>query len=209
MRALASLLVVLALLAGGAVLADSLLTRTAEQQAAQRLSAELGGAPAEVDLRGWPVSLRLLGGQVPRADLAATGVTFADSPVRIERFEATLEDVRVRFADLRGDGPLPVNVGAGRFTVDLDEENVNRAVVVPGGITLGEGLAAVDVAGRRVEVVPIVEAGQVVLRPVVEGTDLPPVTVPLPDLPAEVVIEQVIVRPGVLTVSGQVLRLTR
>jgi hypothetical protein len=198
--------VLVLLLAGVAV--DAYLTDRAEDQAAQRVSAELGGQ-VEVDLRGWPVSLRLLQGRVPEVAISAREVPLEGSEARLERLETVVRDVRVRFADLSGTDALPVDGGAGTFRADISEASVNALAVVPGGVRLGEGVAVVDVGGQPVEVLATVDAGQVVLRPAQPGAGLAPIPLPLPPLPGEVVVEGVSVAPGILTLVGRVERLVR
>lgn len=209
MRGLSVLLVVILLLAGAGMAADAYLTSTAEEQASRRVSAELD-APARVELRGWPVSLRLLSGRVPEVEITAADVPL-EGGASLSRLVVVVQDVQVRLSDLRGAGALPVEGGAGRFEADLSEAAVNALVPqAPGAVVLGDGLATIDVAGQPVDVVVTVdEAGQIVLRPVSDVPGLAPITLPAPALPGEVVVERARVTPGVLTLMGRVTRLTR
>lgn len=205
MRWLAVLLVALLLVGAVAATADAWLVSSAEAQAEQRLSEELG-TPVEVDLRGgWPTSLSLLGGHIPEVAISAEDVPLEHSDARLAHLDAVLTDIEVSLADLRGSGALPVQGGGGTFVLEIDEANVNLLVSSPTPIRLEDGRGAVELAGRRIEVVPTVESGRVVLRPGDGGAGLQAVPVELPGLPAEVLVERVEVLPGVLRLSGRVL----
>ncbi len=197
----------LVLLVVAGVVADTLLTNAAERQASARVSEELG-APADVDLRGWPVSLRLLSGTVPEVGITAQDVPVEDTSVRVARLEVEVADVRIRFADLRAAGPLPVDGGAGTFRAELSEAEVNRLAGV-GGLQLGDGVASFDVAGQRVEVVATVEDERIVLRPITGLPGVGPVPLAPVALPGEIRLEAVRIRPGLIELSGRVLRLMR
>jgi hypothetical protein len=208
MRGAGALVVVLVLLGAAFVVGDVVATRNAEELASQRVSAELG-APAEVDLRGWPVSVHLLQGRVREVAIITTDVPLEGTEARIARLETAVVDVRIRFADLRGSGALPVDGGRGTFRADLDEASVNLLVDLPGGVRLGDGLAELDVGGQRIDVAAIVRDGQVLLRPVDDTPGVGPVPLPLPPLPGDVTIEAVTVTTGTLTLQGTVQRLVR
>jgi hypothetical protein len=207
-RALLGLVVVLGVLVGIGAVVDAALTSTAERQASEQLTRELG-APAEVDLRGWPVSLRLLGGRVPEVGVSATGVPIEGSEARITRIDATVRDVRVRFADLSSGGPLPVDGGAGRFTALLDPASVATLAGLPGALTFGDGVATVDLGGIAVDVVAATADGQVVIRPLTDVPGLTAVPLPLGDLPGGARVEAVRVAPEGLVLEGSVTRLSR
>jgi hypothetical protein len=205
MRAGTAFLITFLLLCAGGLAADAWVTSTAEEQASHRVGAVLG-APTEVELRGWPVSLRLLQGRVPEVALVARDVELAGG-VRLDRLEAVVSNVRITFAELRGTDALPVDGGSGTFRADVSEATASQLTGVP--VTLGDGLATVTVDGRAVDAVAAVEGGQIVLRPVGGAAgEVPPVPLPLPPLPGEAVIDGVRIQPGVLRVSGQVLRLS-
>ncbi len=198
MRRLGCLVVVLAVLGGGLVAADAVLTGVAERRAAQRVGEALG-APASVDLQGWPVTLRLLLDAVPRADVVATDVPVGDAT--IPRLRATLNDVS---ATLGGD----VDARGGRFAAEFDERAVERLVGLPSGVRL-LGIELVDDAARlEVRGLPVVRAtadvvgDDVVLRPVGPLVDRLTLTVPLDGLPPGVTVRDVAIRPGRLTVRG-------
>lgn len=206
MRAGTAFLITFLLLCAGGLAVDAWVTSTAEEQAAHRVG-EVLGAPTEVELRGWPVSLRLLQGRVPEVALVARDVELAGG-VRLDRLEAVVSNVRITSAELRGTGALPIDGGAGTFRADVAEATVSDLAGVP--VTLGDGLASVTVDGRAVDAVAGVESGQIVLRPVgVAAGEVAPVPLPLPPLPGEAVIDGVRIQPGVLRVSGRVLRLTQ
>jgi hypothetical protein len=205
MRASTAFLVTFLLLCAAGLAADAWVTSTAEEQASHRVGAVLG-APTEVELRGWPVSLRLLQGRVPEVALVARDVEL-DGGARVDRLEAVVSNVRITFAELRGTDALPIDGGAGTFRADLAEATVSGLAGVP--VTLGDGLASLTIEGRAVDAVAGVESGGIVLRPVGGAAgEVAPVPLPLPPLPGEAIIDGVRIQPGVLRVSGQVLRLT-
>jgi hypothetical protein len=207
-RGTTALLVTVLLLLVVAVGADALVTRTAEAQAAQRVGAELG-APASVDLRGWPVSLRLLQGTVPEVDIRATDVPLPDADARLSVLEASVTNVRVGFTDLRGDGDLPVDGGSGTFRAEVTEADVANLAGLPGALTLAEGVGVVASTGVPIEVIATVDAGVVVLRPLAAAPGLQPVRLAPLALPGEATLDAVRILPGRLELTGRILRLAR
>jgi len=200
-RGLLAGLILLAVVAGGLDLA---LTRAAERRASEQASALLD-APATVDLRGWPVSLRLLLGAVPVVVVHAENVP-TDSGVRVESLGLTLSDVRVRLADLEG-GRLPTDARDGAFTAALDRRGVGQllgGLVAADAIQLRDGVVGVEVAGVLVEAeVDVDQRGRLVLT-LVNGPQelLPRIAVPLPMLPAGTTVQRVTVRDGLLLFEG-------
>jgi hypothetical protein len=207
MRGTTALLVAIGLLALVAVVADLVLTDVAEAQTAARVSEELG-ASAAVDLQGWPVSLRLLGGTVPRVGITADDVPVEDTAIRLSRLEVDVTDVRLRLADLLADGPLPVDGGSGTFRATLSQAEVNRLAGL-GDVQLGEGVASLVVLGQQIDAVATVEDARIVLRPLTDLPGLGPVPLAPVELPGEVVLDAVRIRPGELELTGRVLRLQR
>jgi hypothetical protein len=207
-RAGTSFLITLLLLCGAAIAADAWFTSTAEEQASQRVGAVLG-APTDVELRGWPVTLRLLQGTVPEVGLVAQDVEL-EGGVRLQRLEADVQDVRITFAELRGTDDLPIDGGSGTFRAELSQDTVAHLAGMPGGVELGDGLGRAVIGGQPIEVVAAVEGGLVVFRPVGAPTgEVSPVALALPPLPGAAVIEAVRIEPGVLVISGRVLQLTQ
>jgi hypothetical protein len=201
MRAGTAFLLTLVLLCGAAVGADALLTSAVEREASARVGAVLD-APADVALRGWPVSLRLLQGRVPEADIVAAGVPLGDG-LRIDRLEATISDVTLDLSDLRRRDAWGLDVGGGTFVAEFSEGSVGDMTGLPIQVRLGEGLAEVSVGDLVVEIAASVEAGRVVLRPLGPvPPGLGPVALSLPALPGDARIDQVRVLPGRLLVTG-------
>ncbi len=203
MRGAIAFLTTVAVLLGLGAAADAAVTRRAEQQVSEQVSAEIG-APATVDLQGWPVSLRLLTGVVPRVDLVAADVPLEDTDAELSELRATLTDVRLRLADLSSAG-VPIEAGPTSFEADLDAGDVERLlgpVAAIGEIELLDGLARLTVAGFPIEGTVGVEGGAIVVRPTAPILNLGEVTVPLPALPGGVSVQQAVVLPGVLRLSG-------
>ena len=203
MRGAIAFLTTVAVLLGLGAAADAAVTRRAEQQVSKQVSAEIG-APATVDLQGWPVSLRLLTGVVPRVDLVAADVPLEDTDAELSELRATLTDVRLRLADLSSAG-VPIEAGPTSFEADLDAGDVERLlgpVAAIGEIELLDGLARLTVAGFPIEGTVGVEGGAIVVRPTAPILNLGEVTVPLPALPGGVSVQQAVVLPGVLRLSG-------
>jgi hypothetical protein len=199
MRGAIAFLTTVAVLLGLGAAADAAVTRRAEQQVSEQVSAEIG-APATVDLQGWPVSLRLLTGVVPRVDLVAADVPLEDTDAELSELRATLTDVRLRLADLsRAD--VPIEAGPTSFEADLDAGDVERLlgpVAAIGEIELLDGLARLTVAGFPIEGTVGVEGGAIVVRPTAPILNLGEV----PALPGGVSVQQAVVLPGVLRLSG-------
>ncbi|CAN5601695.1 hypothetical protein BH23ACT7_BH23ACT7_04370 [soil metagenome] len=203
MRGAIAFLTTVAVLLGLGAVADAAVTRRAEQQVSKQVSAEIG-APATVDLQGWPVSLRLLTGVVPRVDLVAADVPLEDTDAELSELRATLTDVRLRLADLSS-ADVPIEAGPTSFEADLDAGDVERLlgpVAAIGEIELLDGLARLTVAGFPIEGTVGVEGGAIVVRPTAPILNLGEVTVPLPALPGGVSVQQAVVLPGVLRLSG-------
>lgn len=200
-------MVTILLLVGAGAAADWYLTGEAEQQVSARVSEALG-APVAVELAGWPVTLRLLTGEVPVVRISAADVSLGEASVR--RMDAEVRDVRLRWDDLASGGELPVAGGRGTYTAELDEAAVGALAGFPGALRFGDGLGQLDMAGQSVDVTAGVEDGAITFRPV---GNVPPgaeaVSVALPPLPAQATVETVRILPGALRVSGRILELTQ
>lgn len=184
-----------------AFLGDALLTNIAEERAAEQVGAELG-ADVDVELSGWPVSVRLLMRRVPEVRVVATGVPLRDSPAILSRFEATLRDVDVPWT---WSGQLEGQVSAetGRFVAELDEAAVQALVQLPITVTLEEGIIRGSIGGAQLDVTAEVVEGAIVLRPAAETfAGLGELRLPLDGLPEGAVVESVRVETGVLAVEG-------
>lgn len=215
MRSLIGLLCAVGLLAALAVAVDSGLTRSAEEQAAARVVAETGAADATVDLRGWPVTLRLATGTVPEAFLTADAVPIPGRGAALSRLDVTLTDVALRFDDLREPGAIPVRAATGRFEARLDGEALRTLAAedsavaqVIDRIEFVEGVVRVVAGGGALSVDATAEArdGDLVLRPT-EALPIPgleELVVPLRDLPAGAVVDRIRVEPGAMVLEGEV-----
>ncbi len=187
----------------GLVAADTLLTQAVERLAATRVSNELG-SPAEVDLDGFPVTLRvLLTSTVPRAVVTAVDVPLEDTEARLDRVRVELLDVTATF-----DGG--VDAAGGTFSAEIGEENLQRLVGLPDDIEitalrLGDGVAELTLGG-----VPVVSAaatlveGGIELRPTGDFVDQLSLTVDLGGLPDGVVVDEVVITPGIVTLRGRI-----
>lgn len=215
MRSLIGLLCAVALLGALAFAVDSGLTRSAEDQAADRVISETGAADATVDLRGWPVALRLATGTVPEAYLTAATVPIPGRGAALSRLDVTLTDVALRFDDLNEPGAIPVQAAAGRFEAALDGEALRTLAAedptvaqVVERIELLDGVVRVIALGGAFSIDATVEArdGDLVLRPVepLPVPGLEEVVIPLRDLPAGAVVDDIRVEPGAVVLQGQV-----
>lgn len=210
MRALPGWGLTLLVVASAAVAIDAWVTAEAERRASARASASLS-APTAVDLQGWPVGLRLLGGSVPRARITARGVPLAGTQAHISRLTVTLTDLRVRLRDLDpSTAALRARAADGRFTADLDEQAVRRLLPIPPSlrllrVELVEGAMRLEVAGLPVTDASVtVEGDALVIHPRSPPLDRVGLHVNLPALPGGARIDGVQVLPGRLRVSGSV-----
>lgn len=206
-RRLPLVVLLLVLLAGVVVLVDLLLTSVAEERVAEGLEERLG-APAEVELSGWPVALRVLAGLgVPRVDVHAI-----DVPARggeLDRLDVTMTGVEVDVGDLRaGLEDLPPAQRA-RFEAEVGEAALQRMLRLPAelaGFSLTPGGAELDVAGVAViEAAITAEDGVVVLTPrspIAPLLGFGRVPVDLSDQPGRPYVEDVRVEDGGLVLTG-------
>lgn len=204
MRAGTAFLLTFVLLCGAAIGADALITAAAEDRASEEVSRRLG-APAQVRMRGWPVTVNLLQGRIPELELTATGVPIEGQGQRIDRLRVTLTDARVRF---RGMQTAPeLEAGTGTFDAELSETAVTALAGFPGTVVFGDGIASVAAAGQTIDVAVTTEQGAVVFRPLVPVSQgLQPVELRLPDLPwATVQVDRALISPGLLRLSGLVV----
>jgi hypothetical protein len=197
MRAFVASAMVLAVVAIGLDLA---VERAAERRISQQVS-QLLGAPAMVDLRGWPVSLRLVFGSLPEVAVHAQDVP-TDSGVRLRQVDATLNEVRLQLGDL-SHPRLPVDARAGTFTADLDAQAVQQLFERGSATTvqLADGLVRLRTPTTTIDTRVEIEEGMLVLTPVTSSPQLPSrVEIPLPRLPAGTMVQQV-------TIFGDLIRL--
>jgi LmeA-like phospholipid-binding len=181
---------------------DLALERAAEQRASQQVSLLLD-APARVDLRGWPVSLRLAFGSLPAVAVHAQDVA-TGSGVRLQRVEATLNEVRLRLGDLFHARP-PIDARAGRFTADLDAQALQQLLGRGSATTiqLVDGLVRLRTPTTTIDTRAGVEDGVLVLTPVTSPSRrLSRLEIPLPKLPAGTMVQRVTAFDDVLQLEG-------
>lgn len=203
MRRLAAFLIALALLVLSVVAIDVGLERVAERQASQQASI-LIDAPATVDLRGWPVGLRLLFGTIPAADVRASGVP-TDSGIRVDRMDVKLSGVRFRLADLYA-GRLAASAQSGTFVADLDSAAVEELLGPFGRVSdvrLVDGAVRLKMLGTAIDA-PIAVQGETLVLAFDEVPRGVParLVVPLPTLAPGATIERATVLEGTLRLEG-------
>lgn len=138
------LLVALVLIAALAVGADFVVTRAAEDRVAAEVEQSMGGE-AQVDLRGWPVTLGLLQGRVDEAVINATSVPLRDTGATMPTLDVLLSDVELPYA--RGGGEI--SAAAGRFSARVDQDALTGIVERAG---FGD-IAELRIAGDRIQIV--------------------------------------------------------
>lgn len=199
MRVVAATVLVVVLLL---VLGDFLVTNLAEDRAGAQVSAGLS-ADADVDLRGWPVSLRLLARRVPEVGLVATDVPLRDTPASLTRLDATLRGVDVPWT-WTGQLDGEIRADAGTFTAELDETAIQSLVDLPITVTLEEGVVRASIGGAQLDATAEVEEGAIVLRPAAGAfANLGELRLPLQGLPEGAAVEGVAIEPGVLRLRGR------
>ena len=205
MRRFLVALIVVALVTLTGVGIDRYLTQEAERQASELLTERLG-APTVVQLEGWPVSLRLLGGAVPGVEVQTVGLEFSD--VTLRRLDVVFRDVELNWREVSDPANFEMTAGRGVYTAELDEQTLGNAADLPGGIRLGDGVLQVHAGGQVAEAIAAVETDGLLFRPigaVPQGFEA--VRVPLAELPQGMTVEQVHIVPGVLQLSGSMTRL--
>jgi hypothetical protein len=205
MRRLGCLVVLLAI-AVGLFLADQAVTRYAEQRVAARIERTLG-SPADVDLEGWPVSLRLLQGSVPTARLTATDVPLEGRAV-LNRLDVELTDVKVDISDLRRNSKRLPPADEGTFSAQLSAASVAAMIGIPPNLAelqFREGGIRLRAAGVQVEADVVAERGDVVVRldgPLARLLGGAEYALDLSGQPGSPSVREVEIRDGVMTVRG-------
>jgi hypothetical protein len=117
------------LLVCGALLVAALATvnyglaSTAEDRVERRVSNAIG-SPADVDLGGWPVGLRLALGRIPRIDVLARDVSLGQGDARLPYVRAELEEVALGIGGGHIPGPGLPDFASGRFQTDLEPDTL-------------------------------------------------------------------------------------
>lgn len=204
-----SLLVALLLLAGVAFGADYLVTRAAEARVAEQVEQSLGGGQAQVDLRGWPVSLGILTGRVDEAAITATQVPLRETSGIVPSLDVLLSGVRI---PATGDASQ-VAAEAGRFVARIDQAAL--ATMVAGSGVPAE-IAQVQIVDDHLQVVAgglavdlnlFARDGALVVQPdnallsTLSGGER---TVPVEGLPSGTALEGARVEGGLLILEGPV-----
>jgi DUF2993 family protein len=196
-----SLIASLLLLAGLAIGADVLVTRAAERRVALEVEQSIGGH-AQVDLRGWPVSLGLLRGDVDEAAITTTQVPLRRAPGVLPAVHVRLSGVRLR--------PDSASARSGHFTAHVDQAALTSLTAALGDEAFGDVRLAGDrllvvVEGVAVNLLVSTRDGAIAVRPeneilnVAAGGER---IIPVEGLPPGASLETVEVRDGVLLVSG-------
>lgn len=203
-----ALLIALLLIAALAVGADVLVTRAAEARVADEVEQSMGGE-AVVDLRGWPVTLGLLQGQVDEAVINATSVPLRDTGGVLPTLDVLLSGVQLPYAR-GGDGDI--SAAAGRFSARIDQPALSGFIDRAGfgdiaEVRIVEDRLQVVIAGAAVDLTVAVRDGALVVQPAsgllsaLSGGER---VVPMPGLPAGTTLDQVRVESGAIVLEGPV-----
>ena len=213
MRRFGCLLLVLVVLAVGTYAADQAITSYAERQTAQRLSSQFD-AESSVDLTGWPVSLRMLAGTIPRADVELRDVALDNGAV-LDELVVTLTDVEVSYQSLSAEGDALPPARSGTFSAQLSEGSVAGLLGVPESIVqveLGGGVVTMSAAGIEVEADVQAVDGDVAFAlrgAIAQLLGAGELTIDLSDQPGAPSVEEVEIGDGVLTVRGTLTEVSR
>lgn len=207
MRGLSRFLFGLVVLAGILAVADLFLTGELERRTGARVTQELG-APSSVDLRGWPVTARLLFSTVPTAVVTATEVPIPGQSARLTRLDLTVDDVRINRDELLNPDVMPFDATRGRFAAGLNGPALLALSGPPTGLVgievVEQGVRLVAVGGFSAVVQPSAREGDLVLRAEVPVLGALEVVVPVPVLPGGTRIESVRVEGGLVLLEGSV-----
>ena len=207
MRRLGCLVILLGVLGVGLFVGDQVFTSYAERQTQARLERTLEADETEVDLDGWPVSLRILLGSIPTARVRATGVPL-DNGATLDRLDVELTDVEVNVADLRANADRLPPAEEGTFTARLSESSVAGMMGIPTGLAevqLRDGVVRLSAAGIRLDAEVVAEGGDAIVRmrgPLAQllgGAELP---IDLSKEPGAPSVSEVQIRNGVMIVRG-------
>lgn len=206
MRRLGCLVIVLGVLAVAVFWGDQALTSYAERRTEARVERTLD-AETDVDLDGWPVSVRLLMGVIPTARVRATDVPL-ENGATLDRLDVELTDVEVDLADLRANPKRLPPAQEGTFSARLGEASVTAMLGIPTGLAevqLRPGVVRLGAAGLRVDADVVAEDGDVVVRlqgPLAQllgGAEFP---IDLSREPGSPWVTEVEIRDGVMIVRG-------
>ena len=213
MRGFGCLLFAVVVLAGVLFIGDMVLTNTAEERTATRISETLE-ADAEVDLQGWPVGLRMLLGSIPSATLNATDVPLDNGAV-LDRLDVELTDVKITFDDLTTQSDRLPAAETGTFEAELDEASVAAMMGIPPAlaqVTLQDGQVEVGAGGLGIQADVGARNGDVVvslagpLSALLGGSEFP---IDLSGEPGQPYVEDVEIAGGVMVVRGRLEEVSR
>lgn len=169
--------VVVGLLAGGAVVADRVLHAEAEQRIAAELQAEIPGLATEPDVtvHGFPFLTQVLAGELGTVDVTAPEATVQD---------VVLQDVDVRLEQVSTS--RPTTAGSARMTAYAPLDQLTAALDLPLDLAIeGDRLvASTELLGLPLEVLLLPAAGGDAVVVDVDGLRLAGATVSAADLPA-------------------------
>lgn len=213
MRGFGCLLVAVVVLGGVLFVGDLVLTNTAEERTATRISETLE-ADATVDLQGWPVGLRMLLGSIPSATLHATDVPLENGAV-LDRLDVELTDVAITIDDLTTQSDRLPAAEKGTFEAELDEQSVAAMMGIPGGlaeVTLQDGLVEIGAGGLAIQADVEARDGDVVaslagpLAALLGGSEF---AIDLSEEPGQPFVEEVEIDGGVMVVRGRLEEVRR
>lgn len=169
--------VVVGLLAGGAVVADRVLHARTEEQLADRLQADVPALTSEPDVtvHGFPFLTQVLAGELGAVDVTAPEATVEN---------LVLEDVEVRLE--RVSTSAPTTAGAARMTAFAPLDQLTAALDLPLDLSIEGDLlvASAQLLGLPLEVLLEPTAGGDAVLVDVDALRLAGATVSAADLPA-------------------------
>jgi hypothetical protein len=125
--------IALVVVAFGLVVLDRVATSVAERRAAERVESEIG-SPVNVTFHGWPTGLRLLTGEVQRAEVLANDVHLEESGATLDRLDVVLENVRVGWRDVVNPPADLPPTESGTFEARLSGDATWALASIPAGL---------------------------------------------------------------------------
>lgn len=206
-------LVLLIVIVGGLFAADLAVTSYAEQRTSQRVERTLD-ADADVQLQGWPVSLRMLLDTIPTARVEANDVPLREGAT-LDQLDVELNDVEITIDDLTGaEDRLPA-AREGTFEAQLGEASVSALLGIPSGlaeVALEDGVVRVGAGELSIEATVEARDGDAVvilqgpIAAVLGGSQF---AIDLSDEPGRPAVESVDIRQGVMVVQGRLEEVDR
>ncbi|WP_225755687.1 DUF2993 domain-containing protein [Actinotalea sp. Marseille-Q4924] len=145
-RAVIGTVVVVVVLAGGAVVADGIARDRTEDRLAADLPEQIRGldAPPDVTIGGWPFLTQVLAGELDQVDIAAEEAVLEG---------LTLQDVEVRLTGVSTDQPTTARTA--ELTAVAPVDRLGEVIDLPVTLTARDGslVAEGDVLGIPLEIV--------------------------------------------------------